>query len=344
MKYRGFILKTDEKDLSVISEYIVSDKKEYVMFEFEEKDITDILDCLSKLLNTPLCGTLNCLGENDYIYEISADGVSETQMKASVRQNIKLLKRVYRYNSEYKKQFSDIIENCSETGSIAKKSLLKFESRIFVSKESKIAFNYRIKKAKTDNKPLVIFLHGGGCIGIDNIKPLFEYYSNHIAEKLKKYDCNILIPQFPYYSMVDMFSYSDPVKQLSEFIADETNSDKNRIYIFGTSFGGHRTWESAYDYPDYYACAMSVMGALDTNYRGGVDYEKLKQIPILVAHASDDKTVPVERNDETVKMLEDISSNIKYIRWNKYGHRMVTRFYKRENWDKWMFTQSLEKR
>ncbi len=337
MKYRLNIMKSDEADFSILSRYISVDKPIYVTIEFDEKDKDDIIKLVNET-GKPSREIFGCWGEDNSYYEISIEGITKIPCNYSFKKEIELLKKYYKSQCKYRKHLGILLDKTPKTSSVEKFSVSRFKAGVFISKEHNIAFNYRMKKAKSENQPIVIFMPGGGCIGCDNIKPVAEFYGNLIWKKLKKYDCNILIPQTPYAGDYD---YIDAIKQLSERVTKEVKADKNRIYIFGTSAGGHQTWASAYKYSKYYACAMPVMGSL----RGEkIDYNKLKNIPLLVAHSSDDNVVSVVSDDETVEILKGLSANVKYVRWNKYGHSMASRFYKKENWDEWMFNQSLTKR
>ncbi len=74
------------------------------------------------------------------------------------------------------------------------------------------------------------------------------------------------------------------------------------------------------------------------------DFELLKNMPIWIAHSSDDKTVEIDSADECYNQLEKVSAPVKYTRWDEFGHGMSGRFYRTEPWVEWMFNQDLNKR
>ncbi len=341
MKFCTLIYNANGRDLSPISKYISTEKPIYALIEFDENDKNEVLSLMNEIHEMSL-GTISCLGEDGYVYEVSMKAITKTSGRGSLRKSIRFLEQSQKKYNWYSQKLGCFLEKFSNTTSVEKFTVSRFKSRIFVSKEYNFAFYYRIKNSKKENQPLVVFIHGGGCIGCDNVKQLAEFYIDNPWSKLKKYDCNILLPQIPFSGNIIQYNLIETIKQLSEYIAKETKADKNRIYILGTSFGAHNTWSSAYNYSDYYACAMPVMGRMYSEDK--MDYNKLKDIPLLIAHASDDKVVDVSRDDEMFEILKGISANIRYVRWDKYGHRMARKFYKRENWDEWMFSQSLDKR
>lgn len=158
--------------------------------------------------------------------------------------------------------------------------------------------------------------------------------------KTIKYDCNILIPQAPNNANKAAQSTADYVKKVVELVNQliETEKiDKSRIYIMGTSFGGACVWQGIYDYPDLFAAALSVMGCLI--YASEKDISKMKNIPIWIAHSSDDDNVSIENDDYCYEQLMKCNGNVKYTRWEKYGHKMNNKFYSHEPWAQWLFEQ-----
>ena len=354
MKFRTIFLKDSMIDISVMSKYVVEETKEYVISEFSDETALEFFEDFksafneesSKLMNLD---TIDCVGEDNHIYFISSSGIEKQNITNdfSMKKIKKIKKKLYR---QYKDavDFSDkFLSDSASTKSVAKSTLSKYKKRTFISKENNIAFAYRIKKSKRAGQPIVIFFHGGGSTGVDNFKQLFEYKSLGISQKLKNYDYTIIIPQTPINrpaGKANSIDYLHSVKQLSEFIADEVNADKNRIYILGASFGGFCTWYSAYKFTGYYACAIPLMGQFEECYFDEVDYSRLKDLPIWIGHSSDDNIVDIKQDDIIAKELKKCSGNFRYTRYDKYGHGMAGKFISKENWSEWMFNQSLDKR
>ncbi len=354
MKYRTIFLKDALMDISVMSKYTVEEAKEYVISEFTEETALEFFEDFKssfdiKASKVAVFDLIDCVGEDNHIYIISSSGMEKQNITSDY--SLKKLKRIKRSTYHLCKKVVDYSDNLlsdnDSTVSVSQGSLSKYKKYAFVSKENNIGFNYRIKKAKKEGQPIVIYFHGGGCIGIDNFKQYFEFSAPFIRGKLEKHDCTIIIPQAPLNrptGKVNSIDYLHAVKQLSEIIADEVKADRNRIYIFGGSFGGFCTWLSAYYYPDYYACAMPIMGQFEECFFEKVDYSRLKDLPIWIAHSADDNIVDVKQDDIIAEELKKCSGNFKYTRWEKYGHGMYKKFFREENWTEWMFSQSLDKR
>lgn len=161
---------------------------------------------------------------------------------------------------------------------------------------------------------------------------------------MRKRDCTIIVPQCPN-SFETQEDWIDSAKEIIDYISETAKADKNRIYVMGGSAGGRCTWAFAWNYSDYIACAMPLEGEnLYASKMEGEDFSRIKDLPIWVVHASNDKAVDVKLDDYCVEQLRKIGGNVRYTRWDKYGHSIYRPFYRREKWVDWMFDQSLEKR
>lgn len=218
----------------------------------------------------------------------------------------------------------------------------RFSAYKYNDAENEMCFPFRLYTAKSNNKPLFVLFHGAGAMGNDNIKQLFDNIP--LYKQILKEDCNILSPQAPFASNKgDKFThnYIKSVKKLIDELP--IDFDSQRTYIAGTSFGGFCVWHLAYFYPDSFAAAVPVMGGLSF----GCDFEKydvqrLIKTPLWVAHSSDDTNVRIDSDDYYVTELEKLGADVKYTRWNKYGHSMYKRFYKTEKWVDWCLSKELK--
>ena len=354
MNYRTIFLKDALINISSMAKYIIEETNEYAIVEFDDdgvfaffEDFKSAFDLIMSKLKE--FDTIDCVGEDNYIYIISYNGIEKQNTKSDYSlKKLKKIKTKNYYLCRRVEKFSEkMLSSSGSTNSISHLSFSKYKKYTFVSKENDIAFKYRMKKAKKEGQPIVIYFHGGGACGTDNIKQFYEFSASPARKKLEKYDCTIIIPQTPInrpYGKVNSIDYLHSVKQLTEILTDELKADKNRIYVYGSSFGGFCTWLSAYYYPDYYACAMPLMGQFEECFFDEVDYSKLKNLPLWIGHSSDDDIVDVKQDDIIAKELEKCSGNFRYTRWDKYGHGMANKFLAKENWTEWMFSQSLDKR
>ena len=236
-----------------------------------------------------------------------------------------------------------------------KRSPSAFRPGVYAGKAG-VRFPYRVKYARRPGRPLLVFFHGGGSVGTDNWRPLWEYrfgpypelFPWHKRKALLKEDCTVLLPQNPAGKGYRLPDYVADVKDLCERVAADAGADLSRVYCMGVSLGGRCTWLSAYLFPDFYACAMPMMGRLDAPPAPASlkpeDLLRMKDLPIWVSHSADDPVVPVDRDDETAAALRELGAPVKYTRVNGKGHRyLVSYFLKTEPWAEWMFTQQKKK-
>lgn len=339
-------------DTSVFKEYIKKVTKHYCVLEYDEKDgkricellIESITEAEEKAFTEKVGCLLQAVDEEQNVYDVVSESIEKRGQELSLRKYKRIIKRMDISRKRYVSLSRRMLDNTEKTTIRKRFSIAPFKHYWFISKENNLVFPFRIKPSKAENQPTLIYLHGGGCCGTDGVNTYSEFVNFGPSTKAKKHDCTIILPQFPtqVFSMNETTRYLDAVKQLSEIVCEKHHSDKNRVYVYGGSFGGRLTWRSAYYYPDYYACAMPVMGALDT--MECVDYSRFKDIPLMIVHASNDVVVPIEYDDKAVEEIRKISDKVVYHRWEKYGHKMMPHFFKSVDWDEWMFQQSLEKR
>ena len=74
------------------------------------------------------------------------------------------------------------------------------------------------------------------------------------------------------------------------------------------------------------------------------DVERLATTSLWIAHSSDDDNVTIDSDDYCFDKLQKLGADVKYTRWDKYGHGMANKFLAKENWTEWMFSHSLDKR
>ena len=233
-----------------------------------------------------------------------------------------------------------------------KHSSRSFAPGKYVGETREWHFPYRVKNAKQPGQPLLVFFHGGGAAGTDNLRPLWEYLFGPYPEwrplrkrrPLLRRDFTVLLPQSARTGNYTPIEYVSAVKDLCEKVAAEAQTDLTRVYCMGGSWGGRCAWLSAYLFPDFYACVLPMMGWLDAPPAPAApkpeDLLHMKGLPIWVSHSADDPMMPVARDDEIVPILRSLGAPVKYTRVNGKGHRdLVPYFLKTEPWADWMFAQ-----
>lgn len=175
-----------------------------------------------------------------------------------------------------------------------------------------IAVRYRLYvpngMEKGKRYPLVLFLHGIGECGDDNVAPLVASDGGvgwvAAQDRGEMGLCFVLVPQCPYPipGLRWEEEYLTLVEQALREVEEHFPVDRNRICLTGLSLGGFAVWNLVRMYPDRFAaavtcCAGCLRGTLanhevdESGLRECVP--ALEKIPLWMFHSADDPTVPV---------------------------------------------------
>lgn len=216
-------------------------------------------------------------------------------------------------------------------------------------------FRYRLlKPAQVEPGkvyPLLLFLHGAGERGDDNVKQLM-YLPTWIAapELRQKYDCFVLVPQCrakrwwtlpralradkdadPYDPEIADIGVAQAI--LSKTLSEEP-IDAQRIYLTGISMGGYGSWALAAKHPTLFAAVVPICGGGRTE-----DAERLKDIPLWAFHGGADPVVPPDQSRQMIEAIQQAGGNPKYTEFEGVGHNSWTKAYRDEGTLEWMFQQ-----
>lgn len=222
-----------------------------------------------------------------------------------------------------------------EENSEPQPDLYGYVGKVYSSVEYGVRMPYRLfvpEDYSTSRKyPLVLFLHGGGRMGTDNIR---QVKNNQGAmcwvqkEVLAKHPAIVVAPQMSKesggwigpvnfrrgsYSCADLQlnNLVPVVFELLDTIEHKYNIDASRIYVTGQSLGGIATWYIAMKYPDKVTAVAPVCGA------GDPQMDNLsRELPIWAFHGAKDPTIPVSGSREMVNAFR-MSGN-KHVRYSEY--------------------------
>jgi len=204
--------------------------------------------------------------------------------------------------------------------------------------------------------PLVVYLHGGGGLGSDNLKQISGGNTNGtqvwISQAAQsKHPAFVIAPQAPEgatWGGPDASELSSPallMLEILEGLQREFSIDRTRLYLTGQSLGGFGTWDIIIRRPDLFAAAVPLCGGGSLNqspfrtvYRPA-DVETIKGMPIWVFHGADDESVPVQGSREMVATLRKLGSKIKYTEYPRVGHAVWEHAYAEPALIDWMFAQ-----
>ncbi len=201
--------------------------------------------------------------------------------------------------------------------------------------------------------PLVLFLHGAGERGSDNLSQTNDTGIIPYITDSAFYAQNpsiILVPQCPEeeqwvntpwtdgsYS-IDEVPVSDSLAAVTELLSEimtEYPADPSRVYGAGVSMGGYGTWDMLLRSPDTFAAAVILCGAGDPSMADAV-----KDIPVWLFHGSLDEEVPPSGSrDMAEALIQAGAADVRYREYADYGHWIWLSAYEEPGLLAWLFSQ-----
>ena len=181
----------------------------------------------------------------------------------------------------------------------------KFAFRSF-SNES-ITLPYReasLCQNESGQSALVIFLHGGSHRGDDNKSQIRGTALKNIVNYLEsnKIKSVVVAPQCDknhFWNDSDSKASSTAKHLIDKLIADNSDIDSKRVYIFGYSSGGAGVWRMVSDYPGTFAAAMTA-----ASYPYKVYPKYIAQTPLCVVVGTKDDKAKVSSVKPTIKEIQ----------------------------------------
>lgn len=235
-----------------------------------------------------------------------------------------------------------------------------FTAAEYVNVENDFKLNYRVYEPMslenlvdtvTTKFPLIIFLHGAGERGDDNINQLFWGAKDLLKTvSTKGKEAFMLYPQCPsdmrwvQVDWADDSTHTRPktisqplgaVWSLVQKMKIEYPVDPNRIYVVGLSMGGYGTWDLLQRFSKEIAAAVPICG-----WGEPTKANTMLDTPIWAFHGAEDTVVPVARTRNMVKAIRDQGGQkVRYTEYPYVGHNSWSpTFSTTELWD-WLFAQ-----
>jgi predicted peptidase len=228
----------------------------------------------------------------------------------------------------------------------------KFEAR---THQGDWAMPYRLFRPETNRKaPLVLFLHGSGGLGDDNLKQLglgniFGTRVWLLPENQKRFPCYVVAPQTDRgWARYDLSQQSEgPAKVLPGFgdgartaleVVDamrrEFAIDERSIYVIGQSMGGAGTWNMIANRPMFFAAAVICCGSASTDDGAGS-----MDTPLWNFHGGSDQTVPVSVSRDRIAARRKAGGRPLYTEYAGVDHNVWEWAFTEPGLVKWLFSQ-----
>jgi predicted peptidase len=208
--------------------------------------------------------------------------------------------------------------------------------------------------------PLIVFLHGAGGSGTDNVKQLeggnvYGALVWTLPENQARHPTFVLAPQSDWNWACTVFDPKNPPKVAADIklcppgalgigarLAFEVIDgllrslpvDRARIYVTGHSMGGAGTWHMIAQRPRFFAAAVPVCG------RGHPETAPLiKDVPIWNFHGATDEVEPVASSRQMIAALRKAGGRPRGTEYPDLGHTVFAWAYTEPVLVEWLFAQ-----
>ncbi|HUQ82227.1 MAG TPA: alpha/beta hydrolase-fold protein [Gemmatimonadaceae bacterium] len=230
----------------------------------------------------------------------------------------------------------------------------RFEARSY---KSDWTMPYRLfKPAASGTLPLVIYLHGSGGLGDDNVKQmgLGNIFGTRVwamPEYQKEFPCYVLAPQ----TDRGWVRYGEPAAgetqapvvaglgdgarvtlELIAALRKELPIDERRMYLTGQSMGGAGVWHMLAQRPGLFAAAAVCCGSASLD-----DPAASAATPVWNFHGDADATVPVAVSRARLAARRKAGGHPVSTEYAGVGHNAWEWAYTEPALVRWMFGQKL---
>jgi predicted peptidase len=156
--------------------------------------------------------------------------------------------------------------------------------------------------ASTTSVPVILFLHGSGEKGSDNVAQTTVGLGPVVKAQLSTFPAIVVFPQAPAGEGVNDIFDRVAVAALDKTMVEYGKADPSRVYLTGLSYGGIRGYEIAYRNPTKFAAWVPISasicgGCLSTGATQQQGFQlaaqTLKNLPIWEFHGQLDTQISV---------------------------------------------------
>jgi phospholipase/carboxylesterase len=133
--------------------------------------------------------------------------------------------------------------------------------------------------------------------------------------------------------------FAPAVEKLFSLVSSQyfPEGDFSSLHLVGFSQGAALAYSMAITYPERVASLAGLSGFLPDGASTRLRNERLKGLPVFIAHGTEDERVPVEKARTTVGLLQDAGAEVTYCE-DTVGHKLSAKcfrsleaFYKKFN-------------
>lgn len=228
----------------------------------------------------------------------------------------------------------------------------RFEAR---THKSDWLMPYRLFRPEATGKlPLMVYLHGSGGLGDDNLKQLglgnvFGTRVWLLPENQRRFPCYVVVPQTDRgWARYDLSQQAPgPAKvlpglgdgsrlalEIIDRLLHDFTIDERRIYVTGQSMGGAGTWNIMTNRPGFFAAAAPCCGSVSTDDGSGSI-----GTPLWNFHGDADETVSVSVSRDRIAARRKAGGHPISTEYAGIGHNVWQWTYTEPELVKWVFAQ-----
>ena len=157
-------------------------------------------------------------------------------------------------------------------------------------------------------RPLIVFLHGAGEVGVDNTSQINGNVDN-LFEMAREQGMYLYAPQTPTHGWSSERT-SNAMRMVDQILGN-THADPTRVYITGLSMGGGGTWNMLSRYPNRFAAGVPIAGVFPDD---DFDAPTVSGQPVWAFHARNDSMVSPSQSRRTIeRLLKNVGFTVQAI-------------------------------
>ncbi|MGH9705110.1 MAG: prolyl oligopeptidase family serine peptidase [Candidatus Acidiferrales bacterium] len=226
----------------------------------------------------------------------------------------------------------------------------KFEAR---THKADWEMPYRLfRPSATGKVPLVMYLHGSGGLGNDNLKQMglgniFGTRVWALVGNQEQFPCYVVAPQtdrgwnrydFSQLPEKPIPGFGEGARMALEIVdalCREFAIDEKRIYVTGQSMGGAGTWNVITNRPNFFAAAVPCCGSISFD-----DGTGSISTPLWNFHGDSDRTVPASVSRERIAARRKAGGRPLSTEYPGVDHNVWEWAYTEPSLVTWLFSQS----
>ena len=205
---------------------------------------------------------------------------------------------------------------------------------------------------KANKYPLVLWLHGGGGSGSDNLRQIQgdQIPGTHTwtkPENQAKHPAFVFVPQsarsWDNTGVTGVLADNQGseltpelalVLEILDSLKMEFSIDSKRLYVAGQSLGGFGTWNLITKKPGVFAAAIPLCGGGNPALAANV-----KRMPIWSFQGDADRAPFLDSNRRMIAAIRGAGGKPRYTEYPGVGHEIWERVFKEPDLVDWLFNQ-----